>query len=189
MLIGMCPVAITGLRRMAGADVHYNGTVIPKNTILLANINALHWDEQKYSEPFQFKPERYLGHAHRSAYYANSGDADRDHYTFGAGRRICPGIHLAENGLFLAVANLIWAYEFRPTLDVNGNEKQMDIGDEAFLDGAIRIPKPYEVRIILRNPERLALVKSSWERARREAYVMRGLTVTESEGVAVSEKL
>ncbi|KAK0511693.1 hypothetical protein JMJ35_006266 [Cladonia borealis] len=77
-ILRMGPVATTGLRRMAGADVHYNGI---------------------------FKPERYLGYTHRSSFYANSGDADRDHYTFGAGRRICPGIHLAENGLFLAVAN------------------------------------------------------------------------------------
>ena len=189
MFVGMCPVATTGLRRMAGADVHYNGIVIPKNSILLANINALHWDEQKYSEPFKFKPERYLTYAHRSSFYANSGDADRDHYTFGAGRRICPGIHLAENGLFLAVANLIWAYEFRPPLDKNGKESSMDLGDEAFLDGAIRIPKPYEVRIIPRNPERLALVKSTWKRAKEEGYVMRGLTVTASEGIAVNEKL
>ena len=186
---GMCPVATTGLRRMAGADVHYNGIVIPKNTILLANINALHWDDHKFSEPFKFKPERYLGYTHRSAVYANSGDPDRDHYTFGAGRRICPGIHLAENGLFLAVANLIWAYEFRPPLDEDGKEKRMDIGDEAFLDGAIRIPKPYEVRIIPRNPKRLALVKSTWERAKNEGYMMRGLIVTESGGVAASEKL
>ena len=65
----------------------------------------------------------------------------------------------------------------------------MDLGDEAFLDGAIRISKPYEVRIIPRNPERLALVKSTWERAKAEGYVMRGRTVTKSEGIAVNEKL
>ncbi len=62
----------------------------------------------------------------------------------------------------------------------------MDLGDEAFLDGAIRIPKPYEV-IIPRNPERLALVKSTGERAKAEGFVMRGLTVTESEGIAVND--
>ena len=185
----MCPVATAGLRRMAGADVHYNEIVIPQGTILLANINALHWDEQRYDEPFRFKPERYLDHPHRSAVYANSGDAkERDHYTFGAGRRICPGIHLAENGLFLAVANLIWAYDFRPPLGLDGQEEAMDISDEAFLDGAIRIPKPYSIRIIPRSPERLALVKSSWELAKREGYVMRGMTVTESGGIVPNGK-
>lgn len=184
----MCPVASTGLRRMAGADFEYQGALIPKNTILLANINALHWDEHKYPEPFEFKPERYLGYAHRSSYYANSGSADRDHYTFGAGRRICPGIHLAENGLFLAVANLIWAYEFRPPLQADGQEMRLNLSDEAFHDGAIRIPKPYEVRIIPRNASRLALVKSTWQKAKEEGYVMRGLNVIESEGIAVGEK-
>ena len=32
-------------------------------------------------------------------------------------------------------------------------------------------------------------MKSTWERAKAEEYVMRGLTVTESEGIAVNEKL
>ena len=185
----MCPVATTGLRRMAGAEVHYNGITIPKNTILLANINALHWDENRFSEPFTFKPERYLNYPHRSGVYANSGEAkDRDHYSFGAGRRICPGVHLAENGLFLAVSNLIWAYEFRAPLDENGQEEPVDISDEAFLDGSIRIPKPYRIRIIPRNPERLALVKSEWDTAKREGYVMRGKKVTESGGIVAEEK-
>ena len=65
----------------------------------------------------------------------------------------------------------------------------MDLSDEAFLDGAIRIPNSYEVRIISRNPERLALVRSTWERAKEEGYVMRGFIVTKSEGIAVNEKL
>jgi len=182
----MCPVATTGLRRQAGGDVHYNGTIIPKGTILLANINALHWDVDRFPDPFSFRPERYLSHTQRSAFYANSGDvSQRDHFTFGAGRRICPGIHLAENGLFLAVANIIWAYEFRPPLGDNGQERHMDVSDEAFLDGAIRIPKPYKVRIIPRNEKRLALVKKTWKKAKTDGYVMRGLNVTESAGIDV----
>ena len=183
----MCPVATTGLRRMAGADVRHGDHVIPKDTILLANINALHWDESRYAEPFAFRPERYLGYPERSAVYAN-GAGERDHFTFGAGRRICPGVHLAENGLFLAVANLMWAFEFRRPIDeVTGRELELDISDDGFLDGAIRIPKPYAVRIVPRNERRLRLVRAEWEAAKRDGYVMRGLTVTESGGVEVKE--
>ncbi|CAG8897611.1 unnamed protein product [Penicillium egyptiacum] len=127
-------------------------------TILLANLNALHWDQERFSDPFSFKPERYLNHPQRSAVYAAGGDIfARDHFTFGAGRRICPGIHLAENGLFLAVANLIWAYEFRLPLDDKGNEVPLDIGDEGFMEGAIRVPKEYPVRILERTAARLDL--------------------------------
>lgn len=185
-ILRMCPVATTGLRRQAGADVHYQDKIIPAGTILLANINALHWDDARFPDPFVFRPERYLHHPLRSAVYANSADVrQRDHFTFGAGRRICPGIHLAENGLFLAVANLIWAYEFRPIVGEDGKEVCMDVGDEAFLDGAIRIPKAYKVRIIPRNKARLALVREAWETAKLEGYVMRGLNVSESSGISV----
>lgn len=185
-ILRMCPVATTGLRRQAGADVRYKDKIIPKGTILLANINALHWDEDRFKDPFAFRPERYLSHTQRSAVYANSADvSQRDHFTFGAGRRICPGIHLAENGLFLAVANIIWAYEFRAPLDESGKEIKMDVSDEAFLDGAIRIPKPYKIRIIPRNKKRLELVKSTWETAKRDGYIMRGLNVSDSGGISV----
>lgn len=185
-ILRMCPVATTGLRRMAGEDFEYKGVKVPKQTILLANINALHWDETRFSEPYKFKPERYLNHPFRSAVYANSADVEgRDHFTFGAGRRICPGIHLAENGLFLAVANLIWAFEFKRPLDDMGNEKEMDIGDEAFLDGAIRIPKPYEVRIVPRNPERLKIVRDAWAQAERDGYTLRGMEVDAKGGIKV----
>src|ERR1700733_6302398 len=30
----------------------------------------------------------------------------------GAGRRLCPGIHLAERNLFIAMAKLLWAFSF-----------------------------------------------------------------------------
>lgn len=185
-ILRMCPVATTGLRRQAGADVRYGDTVIPKGTILLANINSLHWDEVKFPDPFAFRPERYLSHTQRSAVYANSADvAARDHFTFGAGRRICPGIHLAENGLFLAVSNLLWAYEFRAPIGESGGEIKVDVGDEAFLDGAIRIPKPFKVQIIPRNQKRLGLIKATWEKARVEGYTMRGLNVSESQGIVI----
>ncbi|OJJ96367.1 hypothetical protein ASPACDRAFT_54706 [Aspergillus aculeatus ATCC 16872] len=182
----LCPVATTGLRRMADGDVHYRDYRIPRGTILLANLNALHWDPDRFPDPFSFRPERYLdSHPLRSAVYAAGGDVHaRDHFTFGAGRRICPGIHLAENGLFLAVANLIWAYEFRLPLDEKtGQEMPLDIGDEAFMEGAIRVPKPYAIRILARNPARSALIQESWKTAQKEGYVLRGVRVDVDGGV------
>ncbi|RAQ67739.1 O-methylsterigmatocystin oxidoreductase, partial [Aspergillus flavus] len=137
-------------------------------TILLANLNALHWDPERFPHPFHFKPERYLNHLHRSAVYAAGGDIlARDHFTFGAGRRICPGIHLAENGLFLAVANIIWAYEFKLPLDDQGEEIPLDITDEGFMEGAIRVPKQYTVRILERNAARSRLIRSEWDQAQQ----------------------
>lgn len=185
----LCPVATTGLRRMADGDVHYRDHLIPKGTILLANLNALHWDPERFPHPFHFKPERYLNHPHRSAVYAAGGDIlARDHFTFGAGRRICPGIHLAENGLFLAVANIIWAYEFKLPLDDQGEEIPLDITDEGFMEGAIRVPKQYTVRILERNAARSRLIRSEWDQAQQAGYVLRGSHVDVNGGVSGGSK-
>ncbi|KAF7620213.1 hypothetical protein AFLA_005524 [Aspergillus flavus NRRL3357] len=148
---------------------------LPTGTILLANLNALHWDSERFPHPFHFKPERYLNHLHRSAVYAAGGDIlARDNFTFGAGRRICPGIHLAENGPFLAVANIIWAYEFKLPLYDQGEEIPLDITDEGFMEGAIRVPKQYTVRILERNAARSRLIRSEWGQAQQAGYVLRG---------------
>lgn len=180
----LCPVATTGLRRMTDADIKYRGQTIPKGTILLANINNLHWDSAFFEEPFKFKPERYLNHPHRSAVYAAGGDVmARDHFTFGAGRRICPGIHLAENGLFLAVANIIWAYEFRPPIGPDGKEEPLDISDEGFMEGAIRVPQQYSIRILQRNPERAETIRQVWAQAQEDGYMLRGIHVDANGGV------
>ncbi|KAJ5425755.1 cytochrome P450 [Penicillium sp. CMV-2018d] len=50
---------------------------------------------------YRFDPMRYEGYTKLAADYANAPDAaTRDHYTYGIGRRICPGIHLADRNMF-----------------------------------------------------------------------------------------
>ena len=182
-ILRMCPVSTSGLRHSASTDVQYAGTTFPKDTILVANVNALHWDPNRFEDPFVFKPERYLNHPQRSAYYANQADVEaRDHFTFGMGRRVCPGIHIGENGLFLAVSNLIWAYQFKPPIGPDGNEQEMLIGDEAFREGHIRIPNPYQVRIVPRDAERSTLITKQWEEAKATGYELRGVKVND-EGI------
>ncbi|KAJ5699992.1 Cytochrome P450 [Penicillium majusculum] len=41
-----------------------------------------------------------------------AGSEHRDHLGYGAGRCVCPGIHLAERNLIIGVAKLFWAFEF-----------------------------------------------------------------------------
>lgn len=36
---------------------------------------------------------------------ANAKPGERDHYTFGFGRRVCPGIHLASTCMMLCVSS------------------------------------------------------------------------------------
>jgi len=176
-VLRLCPVPTWGIKHYADADITYKHYVIPKGTVLLANTSFIHYDPQRYDEPFAFKPERYLNHPLYSAEYAAQSDPyKRDHFTFGAGRRICPGARLAENTLNIALANILWAFEIRPPIE-HGRELEMDLGDEAYEDTSFRTPKPFAVRFTPRSEDRLEIVKQQWERAMEEGYVLRGMTV------------
>lgn len=47
--------------------------------------------------------------------------------TFGWGRRVCSGQGLAEQGTFITIARLLWAFNIRKALDDRGREIQVDI--------------------------------------------------------------
>jgi len=94
-------------------DFVYNGMFIPKDTLMVLNCYTLHHNEERYADPFTFNPDRYLDDNLSCAQSANLANVmQRDHWTFGAGRRICPGLHVAERELWLAISRLLWTYSF-----------------------------------------------------------------------------
>ena len=38
---------------------------------------------------------------------------ERDHWMFGAGRRICPGMLVAEREIWLAISRMLWAFDMQ----------------------------------------------------------------------------
>ena len=130
------------------------------------NQYALHFDEDRYPDSDSFDPRRYLNTQ------ASSVEADshvRDHFSFGAGRRICPGSHLAENSLFITVAMILWAFEVRPPLRSDGTEEAVDISDDAYEPGVNTIPKPYRMRFLPLTPERAEKIRDEWREVSRAA--------------------
>ncbi|KAL2020279.1 hypothetical protein VTK56DRAFT_8603 [Thermocarpiscus australiensis] len=177
-MLRLNPLGSPGIRHYCDADVTFRGHVIPKGTVLLANTAFLHFDPRRFDAPFEFRPERYLGHALYSSEYAAMGDPlARDHFTFSTGRRNCPGARLAENSLGIALAGMLWAFEIRPPVDAEGREGVMDLSDAAYGDAGFLIPKPFAVRFVPRSEERLKIVKEQWETASKEGYELRGVTV------------
>ena len=176
-MLRMNPILAPGIRHYADEDVVYRGHVIPKGTVLLANTAFLHYDPKRFENPFDFMPERYLGHTlYSSEYAAMSDPCKRDHFTFSTGRRTCPGARLAENSLNIALAGIMWAFEIRPPL-VNGVEAEMDLSDNAYPDAGFTIPKHFAARFLPRSEERLRVVKEQWEIAMKEGYELRGVPV------------
>lgn len=81
-------------------DDQYRGYFLPKGTIVFANTWSIHMDETEYDQPEAFIPERFLCNKFGSCKSPTSEDDQRRvTYSFGAGRRVCPGQRLAENSL------------------------------------------------------------------------------------------
>jgi cytochrome P450 len=99
-------------------------------------------DPAKFTNPREFDPLRFSEDSAMEGFSVTQNYKKRPHNTFGAGRRICPGSHVAERTLFVTMARLLWAFEFHPKLDQFGNA--MPIHRDGMTDGMIVGPEPFE---------------------------------------------
>lgn len=99
--------------------------MIPKNTWVQGNVWAIHRNEHDFPDPDRFDPERYLKGGANARPFPN----ERGYMTFGWGRRVCAGQALAEQGTFISIARLLWAFKIQKALDADGNGIPVDIFD------------------------------------------------------------
>lgn len=112
-----------------------------------------------YSNPSDYDPDRYLNHPGLATEYAASSDyQNRDHYTYGAGRRICAGIHLAERTQWRMLARLLWAFRIEHAVDENG--EKIEIDTEAYEEKLITGPKRFRVRFTPRSEKHAKVIES-----------------------------
>lgn len=165
-ILRLCPVPPWSLRHFTDADVTCKDFIIPKGTAIVINTYALHFDPDRYPDPFHFKPERYLSYQKSALEYAAMADSSaRDHYTFGSGRRMCPGARFAEHNLAFILANMLWAFEIRPpVVEKDGEmcEIQMDLSENAFDPYPLRSAKPFKARFLPRTVKHLEIIKYNW---------------------------
>jgi len=145
-ILRYAPVAPLGLRHRVIEDDVYEGYLIPKGTIVIANIWAITHDSEVYPNPFEFDPNRHLG---------KNPQVDPFKFTFGFGRRICPGQHFAEQSLFLNIANILAMFSITKELDETGKELEPRV---EWHTGATTHLKPFGCRLIHRFPESLGLL-------------------------------
>lgn len=104
-------------------DDVWNGYYIPKGCWMQGNVWAIHHNEREFPDPDRFDPGRFLESPAKRPFPGEKG-----YMTFGWGRRSCAGQALAEQGTFLSVARLIWAYKVEPAVDEEtGGECPIDI--------------------------------------------------------------
>ncbi|KAH8884051.1 cytochrome P450 [Thozetella sp. PMI_491] len=92
------------LPRTSIKDIPYKDTVIPAGTTFFMNAYAADYDEQRFKDPYEFIPERFL----------DDKEGGTPHYGYGAGSRMCAGSHLANRELYTAYIRLITAFEILP---------------------------------------------------------------------------
>jgi len=107
------PPAPISLNHESREDCIVGGYTVPKGTVFIAHLWKIHRDPSVWSNPDEFRPERFL---------TDKKDVDLkgQHYEFipfASGRRICPGIYFALNTLHLTLASLIQGFELAKSSD------------------------------------------------------------------------
>ncbi|KAF4830407.1 Cytochrome P450 monooxygenase yanC [Colletotrichum tropicale] len=156
------PTAILGLPHAAIQDDEYMGYKIPKGAGVMLNVWAINMDEDKFEDPRAFHPSRYEGDDQNSFESAMNGDpAKRDHYVFGAGRRLCQGMHIADRSLFLSISRLLWAFNLDRAVDDTGAEIVPDADN--LIDGFLVQPRPFPAKITPRSEVHAEIIRKEWE--------------------------
>ncbi|CAG8314838.1 unnamed protein product [Penicillium salamii] len=128
-----------GTPHVATDDFVYEGQYIPKDTVVVLNTWTMHNDSTRHSNPEKFNPDRYINDPLTSADSANvANPMERDHWMFGAGRRICPGMLVAEREIWLTISRMLWAFDM---YEIPG--EPIDLKEYDGLSG--RSPVPFRI--------------------------------------------
>jgi len=87
-------------------ETHLKGFLIPKDTMIIPNIYAVHHDEKVFPDPFCFRPERFIN---------EHGQFVKNEHVipFSIGKRYCPGEPLARMELFLYFTSMLQRFTFK----------------------------------------------------------------------------
>ncbi|KAG2139993.1 cytochrome P450 [Suillus cothurnatus] len=142
-------VVPTGLAHRVTKDDIHDGYFIPKGSLVIPNIWFMLNDPQTYANPVQFNPERFL---------SNDGkrpETDPRRICFGFGRRICPGLHLAEASVWISTAMSLAVFDISKCVE-DGVEITPEIDPSS---GTISHPKPFKCSIKPRSAKAAALIE------------------------------
>ncbi|KZT68576.1 cytochrome P450 [Daedalea quercina L-15889] len=145
------PLGPLGIPHMLSQDDVHRGYLLPKGTVIVANVWNMLRDPRHYSHPEHFNPDRFV----RKEGFEPETDPRR--MIFGFGRRVCPGSQLAEISLFLICAVSLAAFEIsKPVVDGKVVEPSME-----YTTGSISHPVEFQCSIKLRSSKAEALLYSA----------------------------
>lgn len=123
-----------GVPHAAMEDDVYKGYFIPKGSVVLVNIWGICNDPHIYSNPTQFRPERFIG---------ETPEQDPE-FMFGFGRRKCPGMNYALQYASVACATSLVMLDISKATDKSGAVLEPTL---EMIDRVINSPKPFPCKI------------------------------------------
>ncbi|KAJ0444411.1 putative geraniol 8-hydroxylase [Helianthus annuus] len=103
-------------------DVEIKGYMVPKDAQIMCNMWAMGQDPNVWSDPQRFEPERFLD------VEIDFKGRDFEFIPFGAGRRMCPGLPLADIMLHLMLGTLIHKFDWK--IEGGMRTQDMDMTDK-----------------------------------------------------------
>ncbi|KAH7312500.1 putative cytochrome P450 phenylacetate 2-hydroxylase [Stachybotrys elegans] len=169
-----------GFPRQTLQGASYKGHKIPEGMLVIMNLMAGNRDPVAFDRPDEYLPERWLqGRKGRTDTYEVGGEKlGVTHLTYGCGRRVCPGIDMANRGLYSTLVLLLhfftWERQplgeeekkhvFPPFRAERECSLEMDaIGDTATPTEAQAIPWSAGIKFHCRDPEALKVWIASAE--------------------------
>ncbi|KAL2811621.1 cytochrome P450 [Aspergillus granulosus] len=168
------PVSL-GHPHVSTKDIIYNGQRISKGARLHLNAWAISHDPKRHEDPDRFWPERYTHDSTTTMQSINSPDVTkRDHFAFGAGRRICPGYHVAERSLAISIMRILWAFEIKWAPGTQLPVDPLTYTSRSEMPGNPSSRLPVTLRVF--SQEKAIIINRTFEALQRERAPILGLS-------------
>ncbi|KAI4594693.1 hypothetical protein KJ359_007496 [Pestalotiopsis sp. 9143b] len=125
-------------------DVVYNGVTIPKGTVVFLNSWACNMDDETWSDPEVFRPERYLE------------QPEAPMFTYGMGYRMCAGSLLANRELYLVYMRLLNSFRVEKHDEIDSHP----LTGNSDPTSLVAMPNRYRALFVPRNPTALSAALS-----------------------------
>lgn len=131
------PGPLLSWARLAIHDVHVGDHLVPAGTTAMVNMWAITHNEKIWSDPLEFKPERFMEED------VSILGSDLRLAPFGAGRRVCPGKAMGLATVHIWLAQLLQNFDWVPA------EAGVDL--EECLKMSLEMKTPLVCKAIPRN--------------------------------------
>lgn len=159
------PVTPLAFPHATAEDDWIDGMFLPKGTTIIVNAWGLHNDDTRFKNPETYDPDHFAGVTTLAADLANGAYDKRDHYGYGTGRRFCPGVHVAERNLFLAMAKVLWGFDIKP-----GKTKPDTNPSTGYCEGFLVCANDFDAQFKVRSEEKRKTILREFEEAEKDVF-------------------